>query len=241
MRVIVAKDYDEMSRKAANVIAAQITLKPQSVLGLATGSSPMGTYKELIARYTAGDISFAGVTSVNLDEYRGLPRENDQSYYYFMQENLFSKVDIDPANTYIPDGMAADPAAACKKYDEIIRSVGGVDLQLLGIGQNGHIGFNEPSDSFTKGTNCVDLAESTIKANARFFASEKDVPTQAYSMGIAAIMSARRVLLIANGEAKAEAVKNAVYGEITPKVPASILQLHPDCTIIVDQAAGSLL
>lgn len=241
MRVIIAKDYEEMSRKAANLIAAQITLKPKSVLGLATGSTPLGTYRELIERCKAGDISFAEVTTVNLDEYRGLPRDNDQSYYYFMHKNLFSQVDIDAARTHIPDGMEADSEAACRSYDEIVNSVGGVDLQLLGLGHNGHIGFNEPADAFTKGTNCVDLTESTIKANARFFASEKDVPTQAYTMGIGTIMAARSVLLIANGEAKAEIVKKAFFGEITPRVPASILQLHPDFTLVIDQAAASLL
>lgn len=241
MRVIIAKDYEEMSRKAANLIAAQITLKPKSVLGLATGSTPLGTYRELIERCNAGDISFAEVTTVNLDEYRGLPRDNDQSYYYFMHKNLFSQVDIDAARTHIPDGMEADSEAACRSYDEIVNSVGGVDLQLLGLGHNGHIGFNEPADAFTKGTNCVDLTESTIKANARFFASEKDVPTQAYTMGIGTIMAARSVLLIANGEAKAEIVKKAFFGEITPRVPASILQLHPDFTLVIDQAAASLL
>ncbi|MDD6176131.1 MAG: glucosamine-6-phosphate deaminase [Firmicutes bacterium] len=241
MRVIIAKDYEEMSRKAANLIAAQITLKPKSVLGLATGSTPLGTYRELIERCNAGDISFAEVTTVNLDEYRGLPRDNDQSYYYFMHKNLFSQVDIDAARTHIPDGMEADSEAACRSYDEIVNSVGGVDLQLLGLGHNGHIGFNEPADAFTKGTNCVDLTDSTIKANARFFASEKDVPTQAYTMGIGTIMAARSVLLIANGEAKAEIVKKAFFGEITPRVPASILQLHPDFTLVIDQAAASLL
>lgn len=241
LKIIVAKDYEAMSRKAANLIAAQITLKPDSVLGLATGSTPLGTYKELVARCSAGDISFADVISVNLDEYRGLPRENDQSYYYFMHQNLFSQVDIDPANTHIPDGMEADSDAACKRYDQIIKLVGGVDLQLLGLGHNGHIGFNEPDDDFAKGTHCVDLSDSTILANARFFASAADVPTQAYTMGIQTIMSARRVLLIANGDAKAEIVKKAFFGPITPKVPASILQLHPDFTLMLDEAAASLL
>ena len=241
MRIIIARDYEDMSRKAANLIAAQIMLKPQSVLGLATGSSPLGTYRELIDRCNAGDISFAEITTVNLDEYRGLPRENDQSYYYFMHKNLFSQVDIDPAHTHIPDGMEADSEAACRRYDEVVSSVGGVDLQLLGLGHNGHIGFNEPADAFTKGTNCVSLTESTIKANARFFASEKEVPTQAYTMGIGTIMAAHSVLLIANGEAKAEIVKKAFFGEITPHVPASILQLHPNFTLVIDRAAASLL
>ena len=241
MRIIIARDYEDMSRKAANLIAAQIMLKPQSVLGLATGSSPLGTYRELIDRCNAGDISFAEITTVNLDEYRGLPRENDQSYYYFMHKNLFSQVDIDPAHTHIPDGMESDSEAACRRYDEVVSSVGGVDLQLLGLGHNGHIGFNEPADAFTKGTNCVSLTESTIKANARFFASEKEVPTQAYTMGIGTIMAARSVLLIANGEAKAEIVKKAFFGEITPHVPASILQLHPNFTLVIDRAAASLL
>lgn len=239
MKFICTKDYKEMSRKAANIISAQIVMKPDSVLGLATGSTPIGTYECLVERYEQGDLDFSKITSVNLDEYRGLPTDNDQSYYYFMNHHLFSKVNIDPNNTYVPNGMIADADEACAKYDAIIAATGGVDLQLLGLGHNGHIGFNEPAESFPKGTHCVDLTESTIEANARFFASKEEVPTQAYTMGIQTIMSAKKLLLVANGEGKADIIREAFFGEITPKVPASILQLHPDVTIIGDEAAFS--
>ncbi len=239
MNIVKAKDYHDMSRKAANMISAQIILKPACVLGLATGSSPIGTYEELIKRYQDGDLDFSQVTTVNLDEYRGLPRENDQSYYYFMNEHLFQKVNIDASRTFLPDGMEADHEAACKKYDGIIRSVGGVDLQLLGLGHNGHIGFNEPGNVFEKGTHCVDLSERTIQANTRFFASEKDVPRQAYTMGIQTIMAADKILLVVSGEDKAEIVKAAFFGDVTPQVPASVLQLHRNVTVIADEAALS--
>lgn len=240
MNIIKAKNYDELSRKAANVIAAQVIIKPNCVLGLATGSSPLGTYKELIDRYNMGDLDFSKVKSVNLDEYKGLPRDNDQSYYYFMYNNFFKHINIDMANTNVPDGTELDSEVACSKYNKIIESVGGIDLQLLGIGRNGHIGFNEPSDTFATLTHCVDLQESTIDANKRFFASIDDVPKQAYTMGIQTIMQAKKVLLIASGEDKAEAIKNAFFGPVTPQVPASILQLHPDCVVVADEAALSL-
>ena len=240
MRIIKAKDYAELSRKAANIIASQVIMKPDCVLGLATGSSPLGTYKELIDRYNAGDLDFSEVKSVNLDEYKGLTRDNDQSYYYFMYNNLFKHINIDMANTNVPDGTEADSDIACSKYNKIIESVGGIDLQLLGIGRNGHIGFNEPDDEFVKLTHCVDLQPSTIEANKRFFASIDDVPKQAYTMGIQTIMQAKKVLLIASGEDKAEAVKAAFFGPVTPKVPASILQLHSDCVVVADEAALSL-
>ena len=240
MRIIKAKDYAELSRKAANIIASQVIMKPDCVLGLATGSSPLGTYKELIDRYNAGDLDFSEVKSVNLDEYKCLTRDNDQSYYYFMYNNLFKHINIDMANTNVPDGTEADSDIACSKYNKIIESVGGIDLQLLGIGRNGHIGFNEPDDEFVKLTHCVDLQPSTIEANKRFFASIDDVPKQAYTMGIQTIMQAKKVLLIASGEDKAEAVKAAFFGPVTPKVPASILQLHSDCVVVADEAALSL-
>ena len=232
MKFILTKDYDDMSRKAANVIGAQMILKNNSVLGLATGSTPIGTYKCLAERCAAGDLDFSQITSVNLDEYRGLPHENDQSYYYFMHDNLFSKVNIDLDNTYVPDGTIADADEACSKYEDIIAATGGVDLQLLGLGHNGHIGFNEPADVFPKLTHCVDLTESTIQANARFFASIDDVPTHAITMGMRSIMQAKKVLLIANGKQKAEIVEKAIYGPVTPEVPASILQLHADLTVV---------
>lgn len=239
MRIIKAKDYDDMSRKAANIISAQVILKPDSVLGLATGSTPIGTYGHLVEWYQKGDLDFSGVTTVNLDEYKGLNRDNDQSYYYFMNDKLFSKVNIDLKRTYLPDGMEPDSAKACNDYDKIIAGTGGVDLQLLGLGHNGHIGFNEPAQVFEAGTHCVDLAESTIKANQRFFASADDVPRQAYTMGIKTIMMAKKILVVVSGADKAEIVKEAFFGAITPKVPASVLQLHSDVTIVADEAALS--
>ena len=239
MKIYKTKSYEEMSRKAANLIAAQVISKPDCVLGLATGSSPIGTYQQLVEYYKQGDLDFSQVTSVNLDEYRGLPHDNDQSYYYFMQENLFKHVNIRPECTFVPDGTIEDANEACNAYNEIIRSVGGVDLQLLGLGRNGHIGFNEPADAFAKETHCVDLTQSTIDANARFFASRDEVPTQAYTMGIKTIMAAKKILVVANGEDKADAVQKVFFGPITPQVPGSILQLHPDVILVADEAALS--
>ena len=241
MRLIVTKNYDDMSKKAANIIAAKVILKPNCVLGLATGSTPIGTYKELIKKYNDGDLSFSAVSTVNLDEYRGLTHDNDQSYYYFMNDNLFNHVDIDKARTHVPDGTEPDSEKACADYEEIVKSYGGVDLQLLGLGHNGHIGFNEPADEFPKETHCVDLQESTIEANKRFFASIDDVPRQAYTMGIGTIMAAKSILLVASGKDKAEIIKKAFFGPVVPQVPASILQLHPDVTIVIDEDAASLL
>ena len=239
MRLYRAKDYNDMSRKAANIISAKIILKPDCVLGLATGSTPIGTYQQLIARYQEGDLDFSQVRTANLDEYRGLTRDNDQSYYYFMYHNLFKEVNIDMANTNIPDGTNPDSAAEAARYDQVIRDLGGVDLQLLGMGHNGHIGFNEPGDAFDKGTHCVDLQPSTIEANKRFFASIDDVPKQAYTMGIQTIMSARKILLLVSGAEKAEILHKALCGPITPHVPASVLQLHNDVTVVADEAALS--
>lgn len=239
MRIIKAKDYKDMSRKAANIISAQIIVKPDCVLGLATGSTPIGAYEQLVEWYNKGDLDFSEVTSVNLDEYKGLTRDNEQSYYYFMNEHLFSKVNINKDRTFLPDGTESDSGAACRKYNETIHSVGGVDLQLLGLGHNGHIGFNEPADTFEKETHCVTLSERTIQANTRFFASEKDVPRQAYTMGIQTIMSARRILVVVSGEDKADAVKAAFFGPVTPKVPGSILQFHQDVILVADEAALS--
>lgn len=237
MRIIKTADYNEMSKAAANIIAAQMILKPNSVLGLATGSSPIGTYKELIKKCDNGDIDFSDITTVNLDEYRGLPRTNDQSYYYFMNDNLFNHVNIDKARTHVPNGEVADAEEECGNYEALIKSLGGVDLQLLGLGHNGHIGFNEPADQFAKVTNCVDLQESTIEANKRFFASIDDVPRQAYTMGIGTIMAARKILVVVSGADKAAIVKKAFTGPVTPRVPASILQMHSDVTVVCDAAA----
>lgn len=241
MRVICAKDYHDVSRKAANIISAQIILKPDCVLGLATGSSPVGTYQQLIRWYEKGDLDFSHVRTVNLDEYLGLSVIQPQSYAYFMRHNLFDHVNIDPHNTHIPNGMDPSEKRECRRYDQVIRGLGGVDLQLLGLGVNGHIGFNEPGDEFVKGTHRVDLTDITVKANARFFESEEKVPRAAYTMGILDIIQADRVVMVANGENKAQAVKDAFWGPVTPKVPASILQLHADFTLVADEAALSLV
>lgn len=237
MRIYRETDYDAMSRRAANLISAEVIRKPDCVLGLATGSTPIGTYRQLADWNRRGDFSFRETTTVNLDEYKGLAPTHDQSYRYFMQKNFFDMIDIDLKNTHVPDGLAADPEAECARYDELIRSLGYADLQLLGLGRNGHIGFNEPCDCYVKETHVVDLTESTIEANARFFASADDVPRQALTMGIGCIMAARRVLLIASGGDKAEAVYQAFCGPITPECPASILQLHPDVVLVGDEAA----
>ena len=242
MKIIRAKDYQDMSRKAANIISAQVIMKPDCVLGLATGGTPVGTYAQLVDWYNKGDLDFSEVTTVNLDEYRGLPKEHPQSYWYFMNENLFSKVNIDPAKTNLPDGTNLDTAAECARYNGIIHKLGGIDLQLLGIGPNGHIGFNEPGEAFELETHCIDLAPTTIEANKRFFdGNENLVPKQAYTMGIKTIMQARKVLVVANGKAKAQAVKDAVTGPVTPACPGSILQLHQDCILVADEEALSLL
>ena len=237
MVIYKVKDYEEMSRKAANIIGAQVITKPDCVLGLATGSSPVGTYKNLIAGYQNGDLDFSKVRSINLDEYRGLSPENDQSYRYFMNTNLFDHINIDKANTNVPDGLETDADKACSAYNELIANCGGIDLQLLGLGPNGHIGFNEPCDKFVKDTNCVTLAQSTIDANARFFASKEEVPTQAYTMGIGTIMQAKKILVVVSGADKADIVEKAFFGDITPQVPASILQLHEDVVVVGDEAA----
>lgn len=237
MKIYKAKDYKDMSRKAANIISAQVIMKPNCVLGLATGSTPIGTYAQLVEWYNKGDLDFSEVTTVNLDEYKGLPRTNDQSYYYFMHQHLFDRVNIDPERINVPNGMEPDAEKECGRYEELIRSLGGVDLQLLGLGHNGHIGFNEPGEAFEKETHCVDLTESTIEANKRFFASADDVPKQAYTMGIKTIMQAKKILIVVNGENKADIVERAFFGPVTPEVPASILQLHNDVTLVGDEAA----
>ena len=241
MKVIKVKNYEELSRTAATIIAGVILSKPDCILGLATGSSPVGTYDQLAAMYEEGILDFSHVKSVNLDEYVGLDGSNDQSYRYFMNTNLFDHVNIDKTRTYVPNGLEEDSDKACADYNEIIRSVGGIDIQLLGIGGNGHIGFNEPGEAFEKETHCVDLTESTIKANARFFESMDEVPKQAYTMGIKNIMAAKKILLVATGSAKADALYKSLYGPITPNVPASILQLHQDVTVVADEDALSLI
>lgn len=232
MKFITVDSYDKLSRQAANIISAQVIIKPDSVLGLATGSSPLGTYRQLIDWYEKGDIDFSECISVNLDEYVGLGGENDQSYRYFMNHNFFHAINIKPENTFVPNGLAEDLAAECEKYDARIADLGGIDLQLLGIGLDGHIGFNEPDDYFVKNTHVVELHESTIKANSRFFENEAEVPRKAVTMGMVSIMQAKKILLIASGKNKRDIVEKAFFGPITPKIPASILQLHPDITVI---------
>ncbi|MCD7776371.1 MAG: glucosamine-6-phosphate deaminase [Firmicutes bacterium] len=241
MRIIRAKDYDHMSRQAANIISAQVILKPDCVLGLATGSSPIGTYRQLIEWYKKGDIDFERVRTVNLDEYVGLGCSDEQSYTRFMRRNLFDSINIDLANTHIPNGKNPDAKSECDRYDSVIRTLGGIDLQLLGLGPNGHIGFNEPGECFQKGTHMVALSSETISANKRFFEAESDVPRFAYTMGICDIMQAQRVVMVVSGAAKADIVKAAFFGPITPKVPASVLQLHRDFTLVADEDALSMI
>lgn len=241
MKIIKTKNYEEMSKKAANIIGALVTLKPECILGLATGSSPIGTYDELVKKYEQGDLDFSKVTTVNLDEYKGLSKDKEQSYDYFMHEYLFDKVNINPDNTYLPDGMNLDSEAESARYEAQVKSLGTVDLQLLGMGHNGHIGFNEPGDIFMDETHCVDLKESTIEANKRFFDSADDVPRQAYSMGIGTILRSRKLLIVVSGEGKAKALRDSICGPVTPQVPGSILKFHPDVTIIADEEALSLV
>jgi len=241
MKIITASDYQSMSRKAANIISAQVILNPNSVLGLATGSTPVGVYKQLIEWYKKDDIDFSKVHSVNLDEYVGLSPEHDQSYHYYMKDNFFSHVNIKPENTNVPNGLADDIDAECVRYDKLITNLGGIDLQLLGIGNTGHIGFNEPNEDFDKMTHKVKLTQKTIDANARFFDSVDDVPKYAVTMGIKAIMQAKKILLVANGEGKADILYRSLFGPITPVVPASILQLHPNVTVVADAAALSVI
>ena len=237
IRVIQKKDYDEMSRQAATLIGAQILLKPDAVIGLPAGRTPLGTYEELVYMNQEGQLDFSGVRMVSLDEYIGLGPEHVQSFRYFMDSRLFARINIDPEATFVPDGNAEDMPVACTEYDELIRRMGGIDLQLLGIGHNGHIGFNEPDETFIAGTHVVDLTEDTIRANAELFPDPDSQPRRAVTIGMGAIMQARRIVLIANGAAKAKALHAAIEGPVTPRVPASILQLHPDVTVIVDTDA----
>lgn len=240
MDFIIASDYSEMSRLAADRIEACLKAKPDCVLGLATGSTPIGLYACLVKDCKAGELSFANATTFNLDEYRGLAPEHNQSYRYFMQDNLFDHVDVQPQATHVPDGANPDAQAACEAYEAAIDAAGGIDLQLLGLGHNGHIGFNEPMDSFPVTTHVVELTERTIQANSRLFDSIDEVPREAYTMGVGTIMKARSILVVASGADKAQIVRDAFFGPVTPQVPASVLQLHPNVTVIVDAEAGSL-
>lgn len=241
MKLIVAPDYAGICEKAADIFAAEIHRNPACVLGLATGSTPVGLYQALIRRYQEGALDFSKVQTFNLDEYCGLAGDHPQSYRYFMQKNLFDHVNIPPEHTHIPSGIAVDPEQECRRYDALIESCGGIDIQLLGIGHNGHIGFNEPDDHFPVGSHLTRLAESTIQANSRFFASESEVPTHAITMGAGSILKAKKILLMASGEGKAEILCRSMTGPVTPFVPASVLQLHRDVVILADEAAASLI
>lgn len=241
MRILVCKNYDEMSKKAAQMILSQVTLKPNSVLGLATGSTPVGMYKQLVKMYNDKQIDFSEISTFNLDEYYNLPKESNQSYDYFMKENLFNYINIPKENINIPNGMAKDVEVECERYDKSIKDCGGVDIQVLGIGHNAHIGFNEPTINFERGTHLVDLKQSTIEANARFFDKEENVPKKAITMGTGSIFKARKIMLLACGESKAQAIYNTVYGKVVPEVPASILQFHNDIVLILDEEAASKL
>ncbi len=232
MKKIVCKNYEELSKCGADIIAEQIKAKPDSILGLATGSTPIGLYKCLREM----PLDFSNISSFNLDEYYPISKENDQSYCYFMKDNLFNHIQV--KSTDIPNGEASDAEAECRRYDEAIEQAGGIDLQLLGLGVNGHIGFNEPADALSVGTHAVDLTESTIEANARFFANKEDVPRRALTLGLGGIMRAKKILVLASGKNKAEVVRKMFSGEVTTDVPASLLQLHNDVTVIVDEDAN---
>lgn len=237
MKILKTKNYDELSRVGANIISSQIILNSHSVLGLATGSSPEGLYKELIKKYKEGIIDFSNIKTFNLDEYKSLNSEHVQSYRYFMNTHLFNHINIDKNNTYIPNGLSINEIDECLNYEKKISELGGIDLQLIGLGLNGHIGFNEPSSSFTKSTHCVKLSEITLKANSRFFDKLDDVPKYAYTMGIGTIMSAKAILLIVSGKEKADILYKSLFGPITPNVPASILQFHKNLFVVADEDA----
>lgn len=241
MKIVKRENYDQMSQYAAELIAAQVWMKPNCLLGLATGSTPLGIYQKLIEKHQAGLLDFSEVRSVNLDEYCGLAPDHDQSYHYYMNENFFRHINIAAENTHVPDGMDEDLAEEGRRYDAMIAKMGGIDLQLLGIGNTGHIGFNEPEETFPVATHRVKLAQKTIDANSRFFASVDDVPKYAITMGMCSIMNARRIILVANGESKAEIVEKSFFGPVTPYVPASILQLHPHVTVVLDREAASVI
>lgn len=239
MQIYKTTDYHDMSRKAANIISAQIILKPNSVLGLATGSTVLGIYNQLVEWYHKGDLDFSRISTVNLDEYKGLAPDNHQSYRYYMDQNLFHQININKENTHLPNGQAGNVDEECARFNDIIEHLGGIDLQLLGLGRNGHIGFNEPSEVFEKGTHCVRLTGSTREANSRLFDRGETVPEYAYTMGIRTILLAKKIVLAVSGEDKAEILKEALYGPVSPAVPASILQLHPDLIVVADAAAAN--
>lgn len=241
MKLIVVNNYEELSKVAAKEFSKIIKEKENAVLGLATGGSPVGMYKELIRMYEQKELNFSKTTTVNLDEYIGLNPEHNQSYRYFMNNNLFNHINIDKSNTFVPNGLAEDLEAQCKEYDQKIVELGGIDIQLLGVGNNGHIAFNEPNNELSSGTHIISLTDNTIEANARFFDNIDDVPRKAITMGVGGIMKAKKIILIASGESKAEAIKGIFSGKITTANPATMLQMHRDVTVIVDEAAAKLI
>lgn len=241
MKLIIEKDYESMSKRAAQIVAAQITLKADSNLGLATGGTPLAMYEKLSEMYQEDKLDFSKVTTFNLDEYCGLSAENTQSYHYYMENNFFKKINIKAENTHIPDGAAEDLKKECRDYEKLIKNSEGIDLQILGIGSNAHIGFNEPAAELNAVTEVVDLTEETIKANSRYFEDEEEVPKKAVSMGIATILKADKIVLLASGKNKAEAIKKTINSKISTEVPSSLLQTHSDLTIVIDKEAASLL
>lgn len=241
MEIIVCKDYKSLGEKAATIFAAQVLEKPDCVLGFATGSSPLSTYAHMAKLCDDGIVDYSRVTTFNLDEYYGMDPTEEQSYRKFMDDNLFTKINIKPENTHLLSGLTQDPASECAQYEKDIAAAGGIDIQLLGIGHDGHIGFNEPADDFANDTHLVDLIPMTLEANARFFSSIDEVPKQALSMGIGTIMRARKIVMVVNGAEKAETVKQMIYGPVTPKLPASILQFHQNVTVLLDEAAAAKL
>lgn len=241
LKIYIEENYEQMSKRAALIMASQIIFKGDCVLGLATGSTPVGMYEQLIDMHKRGEIDFADVTTFNLDEYYNLPKENENSYYSFMMNNLLNHINVKEDNIHIPNGMAEDVEEECKSYEEKMKKAGGIDIQLLGIGGNGHIGFNEPGEKLSVDTNIVDLAEKTIKANSRFFDNEEDVPRRAISMGMASIMKAKKIILLASGEGKAEVIREMTNGYINTKIPASLLQAHPDITLVLDKDAAKFI
>ena len=241
IRMFVERDYEEMSRKAAEVVAQAMRSKPEGVFGFATGGTPVGLYAELADMHKRGQLDCSGLTTFNLDEYHPISRDDPNSYYYFMFENLFNHINVDPANVHLPDGAAADVDLECRMYEGMIKDAGGIDLQILGIGANGHIGFNEPADSFSARTQYISLSEMTVNSNARFFEKEGDVPRHALTMGIRTIMMSRSIVLVCNGGAKAGVLADALCGPITPLLPASVLQLHPCVTVVADGEAAKYL
>ncbi|GAB6087894.1 glucosamine-6-phosphate deaminase [Alkaliphilus crotonatoxidans] len=241
MRIYIEENYEKMSKKAALIVASQIILNPKSVLGLATGTTTIGMYQELVEMYQRGELDFSEVTTFNLDEYYGLGQDNQQSYYAYMIENLFRHINVSREHIHIPNGMAANVVQECLAYEEKIRMAGGIDLQVLGIGANGHIGFNEPADKLNVRTHLVDLSEKTIQDNSRFFDTPDQVPRQALSVGIATIMKAKQIVLLASGKNKAEAIREMTSGYVNTQVPASILQTHSNVSLIIDEEAASLI